>query len=603
LLFLKGIRAVGVYLLGNGCSRLLSKLVFIWLAGLLLSGLALAQSPAAGESGQQDAVDGIPVTDALVVAKCSGCHRKDEKGNLTRISWERTTPEGWQEVVKRMVRSNGLQLTPDEARAVVKSLSASHGLAPEEAKPVMYMAEHTLPDEAYPTPTMRTTCGSCHAFGRPASWRRSLEEWKLLLNMHIGYYPNAEGAAAWRLTSLNASDPNAGDPGGTAALPAKGPKLVDQAIDFLSKNYALHTPEWAAWQAKMRAPKLAGTWLVKGHLAGHGDFYGEMVVTPGSSEDEFNTAIKLQPVAGGALIERRGRAVVYSGYAWRGRSAGTVSGSLPGDVPAEMHEALWISTDESQAMGRWFWGSYDEFGFDVKLERASGAPVLLALDRLALKAGSQAQKLRIVGDSLPNQILPTDIDLGSGVTVRNIVSHSAHDVVLEVDVAANAIPGKRDVVVGRATLSNAIAVYDHVDYIKVLPENSLSRLGGGSQRQKGYRQFEAVAYNRGADNQPNTADDIELGPVEVTWSVEEFYERFDDDDKEFVGSLSGTGLFTPALDGPNPQRKQSRDNYGNVWVVGTAKNEKDRLGKPLVGKSYLVVAPPLYVIWDREIDQ
>jgi quinohemoprotein amine dehydrogenase len=137
----------------------------------------------------------------------------------------------------------------------------------------------------------------------------------------------------------------------------------------------------------------------------------------------------------------------------------------------------------------------------------------------------------------------------------------------------------------------------------VVPQNSLSRLGGGSQRQKGYQQFEAVAYSRGADNQPNTADDIELGPVDVTWSVEEFYERFDDDDKEFVGSLSGTGLFTPALDGPNPQRKQSRDNYGNVWVVGTAKNEKDRLGKPLVGKSYLVVAPPLYVIWDREIDQ
>ena len=188
---------MGVYFLGNGCGGLLSKLVFLCVAGFLLSGLALAQGP-------QAAVDGIPVTDALVVAKCSGCHRKDEKGNLTRISWERTTPEGWQEVIKRMVRSNGLQLTPDEARAIVKSLSTSHGLAPEEAKPVMYMAEHTLPDEVYPTPTMRTTCGSCHAFGRPASWRRSLEEWKLLLNMHIGYYPNAEGAAAWRLTSLNA---------------------------------------------------------------------------------------------------------------------------------------------------------------------------------------------------------------------------------------------------------------------------------------------------------------------------------------------------------------------------------------------------------------
>src|SRR5438270_10216433 len=65
-------------------------------------------------------VDGIPVADPLVIAKCSGCHKRDDKGNLTRISWERTTPEGWEEVVKRMVRLNGLTLNPEEARAVIK---------------------------------------------------------------------------------------------------------------------------------------------------------------------------------------------------------------------------------------------------------------------------------------------------------------------------------------------------------------------------------------------------------------------------------------------------------------------------------------------------
>ncbi len=287
-----------------------------------LSGLGIyAQSP--------DPVDGIPVTDPLVIAKCSVCHHKDGHGNLSRISWERTTPEGWQEVIRRMVRSNGLRLTPAEAREIVKSLSASHGLAPEEAKPVLYMAEHEIPDEVYPIPTMRTTCGSCHAFGRPASWRRSPEEWQLLLNMHIGYYPNAEGEAAWR--RRDAEDIFAGTgPDGQAA---QKPKLVDLAIDYLSRNNALHTPEWAAWRARMRAPKLAGTWLVTAHLAGHGDYYGELAVTPGSADDEFNTTIKLQPVAGGAAIERQGRAVVYSGYAWRGRSMGTPSGRCPATYP------------------------------------------------------------------------------------------------------------------------------------------------------------------------------------------------------------------------------------------------------------------------------
>ena len=110
-----------------------------------------------------------------------------------------------------------------------------------------------------------------------------------------------------------------------------------------------------------------------------------------------------------------------------------------------------------------------------------------------------------------------------------------------------------------------------------------------------------MAYNRGIDNKSNTVDDIELGPVTVTWSVEEFPERFDDDDKRFVGSLSPEGMFSPAPDGPNPERKQSANNYGNVWVVATAENEKDSYGKPLVGKSYLVVVPPLFIIWDKEL--
>ena len=42
-----------------------------------------------------------------------------------------------------------------------------------------------------------------------------------------------------------------------------------------------------------------------------------------------------------------------------------------------------------------------------------------------------------------------------------------------------------------------------------------------------------------------------------------------------------------------------RNNYGDVWVVATSKTEKDRLGKPIVGKSYLVVTVPTYMKWDQ----
>src|ERR1700694_4081447 len=92
---------------------------------ILLAGIVSGQS--GGASGEQ----GIPVTDPLVIAKCSGCHARDERGNMQRISWERTTPEDWQEVLKRMILANGVTLTPPEARAMVKYLSAKHGLAPQ----------------------------------------------------------------------------------------------------------------------------------------------------------------------------------------------------------------------------------------------------------------------------------------------------------------------------------------------------------------------------------------------------------------------------------------------------------------------------------------
>jgi quinohemoprotein amine dehydrogenase len=166
------------------------------------------------------------------------------------------------------------------------------------------------------------------------------------------------------------------------------------------------------------------------------------------------------------------------------------------------------------------------------------------------------------------------------------------------DVASNAVPGKRDIVFRRSVLESAMAVYDRVDYIKVLPEASLAHLGS-DVHPKGYQQFEAVAYQRGADDKLHTADDVELGPIDVTWSIEEYLSVYGDDDKDFVGTLSPTGLFTPALDGPNPKRKFSRNNYGDVWAVATAKNEKDKDGSPLTGRSYLVVTVPTYIRWDQ----
>jgi len=568
-----------------------------WAALVVLFAVLPAQAQPANQApapptAQEKPVEGIPVADSVVIAKCGTCHTRDEKGNLSRISWERSTPEGWEEAIKRMVRLNGLEITPAEARSVLKYLSTYHGLAPEEAKPVMYMAEHRIQDEPVPNETVRTTCMGCHPLGRPLSWRRSKEDWKLLANLHVFLYAQAD--VAFRRGFFGN--------GNAPVIPQvqeDAPPLVEQSLDYLAKNAPLHTPEWAAWRARMRAPKLVGRWLVTAHIPGLGKYYGELVMEPGSADDEFQTRVKLQSATGASTLTRSGQGLVYAGYSWRGRSKGaSPAGAAPDDLSKEMRETLWISPDQLRAEGRWFWGEYQEFGFDVKLQRASADPTLIGVDRTMLKLGSQGNRIRLIGDNLPAQVVPADLEFGSGVTVRRIVSHSPSEVVAEVDVASNAVPGKRDIVFRRSALESAIAVYDRIDYIKVLPEASLAHLGS-DVHPKGYQQFEAVAYQRGADDKLHTPDDVELGPIDVTWSVEEYLSVYGDDDKEFVGTLSPTGLFMPALDGPNPKRKFSRNNYGDVWAVATAKDEKDKDGKPLTGRSYLVVTVPTYIRWDQ----
>ncbi len=597
-----------------------SALKKIVLAGLLLAAASpvYAQGRGGGRGGGRagagapagPAEEGIPVTDELTIKKCASCHAKDDKGNLSRISWIRTTPEGWEEALKRMVRLNGLTIEPADAKKIVKYLSNSHGLAPEEAKPVMYMVEARIQDEVVTSDSLKATCNNCHALGRVYSWRRPRNEWSLLADMHSALYPQAESAfrrnGAGRGGAAAATPTAAGRGGGAAAAAAAATPAqtisLDASLDFLGKNYDLHTPEWAAWKARMRAPKIAGKWLISAHILGKGKYYGDLTIGAGPAEDEFTTQVNLYPVNGGPAIKRTGTGLVYTGYSWRGRSKGaTPAGKAPDDLSREMRETLWISPDQTWAEGRWFWGEYSEFGVDVKIRRVTTEPMLLAVDKYSLKTGSTDQKVRVLGANLPAKIAPDDLDFGSGVKVKSIVSHSANEIVAQVDVAKDAVPGKRDLVLGLTTLDGALAVYDKVDYIKVVPETSLARLGGDETdvHPRGYQQFEAIAYQRGEDGKPHTADDIELGPVDVNWSVEEFVASFGDDDKEFVGSLNNAGLFTPNIDGPNPQRKFSRNNYGDVWIVGTAKNEKDKDGKPLVGRSYLVVTVPTYIKWDQ----
>jgi len=139
-------------------------------------------------------------------------------------------------------------------------------------------------------------------------------------------------------------------------------------------------------------------------------------------------------------------------------------------------------------------------------------------------------------------------------------------------------------------LPGALVIYDRVDYVKVKPESAMAAFGDRTHA-RGYQQFEAIGYQNGPDGKAHTDDDLELGPIDVMWSLEVFYAA-QGASSDVVGKVSATGFFTPVSNGP--------DNNFDVWATATSKSEKDKNGAPLVGKGYLVVTVPTYTFNGRQ---
>jgi quinohemoprotein amine dehydrogenase len=122
---------------------------------------------------------------------------------------------------------------------------------------------------------------------------------------------------------------------------------------------------------------------------------------------------------------------------------------------------------------------------------------------------------------------------------------------------------------------------------------------GGNVFPKQLQQFEAAGISNGLDGKPDTPDDLNLGLVNVKWSLEEYTATFGDDDLQFVGSLDQKGLFTPSGDGPNPKRSGNRNNIGDVWVVAelAATGDSKTAAQPLRARAHLLVTVPIYMAW------
>ena len=561
--------------------RLTQSAVAIWLLSVVVSA---RQAPTPATPDKPEA--GIPISSAVVRTSCGGCHPSDDKGQMSRISFRRTTPEGWQNTIRRMVSLNGAHLDPQAAREVVKYLSNNNGLAPEEAAPAAFEAERRLIDWKYSDADTEDTCNRCHSLGRVISQRRTRPEWELLMSMHRGWYPLVDFQAFRR------AGPPPRDPA-PDGRPADKRQPMEKAVDHLSKAFPLMTPEWAAWSAGVRAPRIEGTWALSGWEPGKGAIVGRVTIAAVSgTTDEFTTNIAVTTPSTGDTMSRTGRATIYTGYQWRGRS---MQGT---DDRTGLKEVMAIDRDWQTISGRWFMGGYDEIGADVRLTRLGGAPTVLGTSRQALRTGVTGQPLTIYGANFPATVAAAAVDLGPGVTVSRIVSSTSDAVSVMADVSATAGFGPRDIFVAGAARPKAIVIYDRIDSVKVAPDWSMARLGGASYP-KMLSQFEAWGFHRGPDGKPGTADDIKVDVVPATWSVEEYATTYDDDDAKYVGSIDAkSGLFTPNIEGPNLQRTGNRNNVGDVWVVATLTPDAAGGGTaPLRARAHLLVTVPLYQQW------
>ena len=576
--------------------RKMAKRVLI-LTSLILGGAivhaAQAPAPPAAPAAQSAAPtpkpeDGIPITDETTRKACGSCHRPDEKNQLSRISFQRNTPEGWQNTIQRMAALNGLNIDPATARHVVKYLANNLGLAPEEAKPATWEVERRWIDFKYTANTdAESACNKCHSLGRVISQRRTRGEWELLIAMHRGWYPLVDNQA-FRRTGPPPRDRSAD------GRPPDTRHPVEKAIDHLAQTFPLKTGEWAAWSANMRPARLDGTWTLSGWELGKGAIYGTVTIAVDpATPDEFTTSATYRVARTGETVTRTGRAIVYTGFQWRGRSTQQAENS-------SLREVMTIDRDWRHMEGRWFTGGYDELGLDIKLDRVGSETRILGTDRTALKQGATGQQVKIYGVNIPAGLRAADIDLGPGVTITGVVSVTPEIATVTVDATPSAAPGMRDLFLAGASRQRALAVFEKVDTIKVKPDWAMARVGGVAFP-KALAQFEAWAFSNGPDGRADTPDDIDLGLVDAQWSMEEFTATYDDDDVKFVGAIDAkTGRFTPNIDGPNTARAGARNNIGDVWVVARYTGEAAG-DKPAVthrARAHLLVTVPLYMRFD-----
>jgi quinohemoprotein amine dehydrogenase len=100
--------------------------------------------------------------------------------------------------------------------------------------------------------------------------------------------------------------------------------------------------------------------------------------------------------------------------------------------------------------------------------------------------------------------------------------------------------------------------------------------------------FAAIGWWNGPDGQPGTEDDIRIGEVAARWTSGNFNEVAEAmEDAKFAGSIDESGLFMPAVAGPNPERPFSTNNAGDLKITAEAMGQ--------TGEAHLIVTVQRFI--------
>src|SRR5262249_37344618 len=116
---------------------------------------------------------------------------------------------------------------------------------------------------------------------------------------------------------------------------------LNRALNYLSANFALDDPQWKAWRANFRDPRLGGTWLVEAYLPGKGRAFGQTTIRREQTDDEYTTRTTLE-FSDGEKSTRMGKVLLYTGYSWRGTSNDPEARTAQ---IKDLHEVMLLSDD------------------------------------------------------------------------------------------------------------------------------------------------------------------------------------------------------------------------------------------------------------------